>query len=73
MAAVDVDSSLGALVTDRPEFAREFERLGLDYCCGGERSLSDACRESGLDAATVADTLAAAVSKTHEPARWTTI
>jgi regulator of cell morphogenesis and NO signaling len=29
-------------------------RLGLDYCCGGRRSLEDACRERGLDAATVA-------------------
>jgi regulator of cell morphogenesis and NO signaling len=28
-------------------------RLGLDYCCGGRRSLEEACRERGLDAATV--------------------
>lgn len=26
-----------------------FERLGIDYCCGGHRPLGDACREKGLD------------------------
>lgn len=28
---------------------RVFERLGIDYCCGGRRPLADACREKGLD------------------------
>lgn len=30
------------------------ERLGLDYCCGGGRTLAEACGARGLDAATVA-------------------
>ncbi len=30
MTAVDPNRSLGALVADRPDLAREFERLGLD-------------------------------------------
>jgi regulator of cell morphogenesis and NO signaling len=28
---------------------RVFERLGIDYCCGGDRPLSEVCREKGLD------------------------
>lgn len=32
---------------------RVFEKLGIDYCCGGKRPLGDVCREKGLDAAGV--------------------
>lgn len=41
--------SLGALVAERPERARLFERLRLDYCCGGRQSLAEACAKRGLD------------------------
>lgn len=27
---------------------RVFERLRIDYCCGGKRPLADVCREKGL-------------------------
>lgn len=49
-----LEQSLGELVVERPSAARLLGRLGLDYCCGGERSLAEACAERGLDAATVA-------------------
>lgn len=32
---------------------RVFERLGIDYCCGGKRPVSAACQELGLDSAAV--------------------
>lgn len=51
---VDLDSSLGEIVRVRPSSAKVLARFGLDYCCGGRRSLRDACAERGLDAATVA-------------------
>lgn len=41
--------TLGELVTARPDLAPTLEELGLDYCCGGARSLAEACREAGLD------------------------
>jgi regulator of cell morphogenesis and NO signaling len=28
---------------------RIFEKLGIDYCCGGNRALTEVCREKGLD------------------------
>jgi regulator of cell morphogenesis and NO signaling len=31
------------LATEIPNATRTFEKLGIDYCCGGTRSLSDAC------------------------------
>ena len=47
------DRSLGDLVSTNPAAARVLERHGLDYCCHGRRSLSDACADAGIDAAIV--------------------
>jgi regulator of cell morphogenesis and NO signaling len=52
-------TTLGGLVAERPRTAAVFERLGLDYCCGGQQTLEQACRSRGLDAETVATMLAA--------------
>lgn len=46
-------TTLGDLVVATPGAAALFERLGLDYCCGGARTLDDACERHGLDAAAV--------------------
>lgn len=53
MATVSPDSTVGALVVEQPARARLFERLGLDYCCGGKVPLAHACASRGLDTATV--------------------
>ena len=52
--SLDVEQSLSELVLQHRTAARVLERLGLDYCCGGRRSLAQACAERGLDPATVA-------------------
>jgi regulator of cell morphogenesis and NO signaling len=39
---------------------RVFERLGIDYCCGGKRPLADVCQERGIDAAAIQAELEAA-------------
>ena len=49
MSNVMKEETVGHLVVERPSRARVFEQLGLDYCCGGNKSLSQACREKGLD------------------------
>jgi regulator of cell morphogenesis and NO signaling len=36
-------------VTQNPARARAFERLGIDYCCGGKKTLADACAARGVD------------------------
>lgn len=46
-------ATLGDLVLEQPAAAALFERLGLDFCCGGRRTLEQACHQRGLDAATV--------------------
>lgn len=40
--------TVGDLVRERPGRARVFEDLGIDYCCGGRDSLSEACASAGL-------------------------
>jgi regulator of cell morphogenesis and NO signaling len=41
------------IAADSLEAVRVFEKLGIDYCCGGKRPLAAVCREKGLDAASV--------------------
>ncbi len=62
--------TLGELVAADERWAALFDRLGLDYCCGGSRTLEAACRERGLDPATVAAVLDAleATEAADEPA-----
>jgi regulator of cell morphogenesis and NO signaling len=36
---------------------RVFERLGIDYCCGGKRPLAEVCHEKGLNAEEVQQAL----------------
>jgi regulator of cell morphogenesis and NO signaling len=54
--------SLGDLVTEIPASAEVFDRLGLDYCCHGQRPLSEACTEAGLDPSEVAAAVDAATA-----------
>lgn len=58
MADIDINRTLGDLVAENPDRAAVMEAWGLDFCCGGSRTLDQACREAGLDAATVARLLA---------------
>jgi regulator of cell morphogenesis and NO signaling len=60
MTLSDTSVSLGELVTQRAGRARVFERLGLDYCCGGQLPLAEACRQKGLSLPNVLRALAEA-------------
>lgn len=53
MNIIDSASTLGDIVRDSPYAADLFERLGLDFCCGGSTTLGEAVKQRGLDAATV--------------------
>lgn len=66
MSAITSESTLGEIITDHPDLARELERRSLDYCCGGQRTLGDACAELGLDAEVTAVELAEVTSAPAE-------
>src|SRR5260370_19020182 len=36
------------LAVEIPDATRVFEKLGIDYCCGGDRTLDDACASVGV-------------------------
>jgi len=50
---IDPTATLGLLVAEQPSRAEMFERLRLDYCCGGSQTLAQACQRGGLDVETV--------------------
>lgn len=37
------------VATEFPQSTRLFERLEIDYCCGGNRGLAEACAQAGVD------------------------
>lgn len=41
--------TVGDLVAERPSRSRIFERHGIDYCCGGRRSIERAADEARVD------------------------
>ncbi|HZP80914.1 MAG TPA: iron-sulfur cluster repair di-iron protein [Chthonomonadaceae bacterium] len=62
MSQITVEKTVGQLVAERPGRARLFEKLGVDYCCGGKRPLGEVCAEKGLDRAEVVRELEASDS-----------
>jgi regulator of cell morphogenesis and NO signaling len=60
MTDIDPERTLASLVEETPAYARAFESLGLDYCCGGDRTLAAACDRDDLDVDEVHDRLAEA-------------
>lgn len=51
--------TLGDIVAANPAAARALDRLGLDYCCHGERTVAEACAGTDLDPDEVAAELEA--------------
>ncbi len=58
-ATITTATTLGQLVADRPARSRVFDKLGIDFCCGGKKSLDEACRDKGLDPQSVLQVLLA--------------
>jgi regulator of cell morphogenesis and NO signaling len=46
--SIDMMQTVGQLAAHVPGATREFEKLGIDYCCGGNRSLGEACVDAKL-------------------------
>src|SRR5512138_1039777 len=48
---------VGEIVSHDFRAAAVFEQYGIDFCCGGRRSLAEACRAAGADPSAVAQGL----------------
>ena len=55
------------LIAEHPELQPILDRFGLDTCCGGHLTVTEACGEQGLDAAVVGNALLA-VLEAHRTA-----
>lgn len=60
MTNLQLNQTVGDLVTEQPARARVFEQFGIDYCCGGKVLLKEACDNLGLNPASVLNALASA-------------
>lgn len=73
--SVSVARTVRELALEIPEATRIFERAGIDYCCGGGKSLEEACASANLSVDTVLDSLELAEqqARTKQKARnWQT-
>ena len=55
--AVLTEKTVRELVMEIPEATRIFEKLGIDYCCGGNQSLERACGKANVSVHQVLDSL----------------
>ena len=60
---LNADHTIASLVLDHPETARVLARHRIDYCCRGERSVRDACRQRGIEPTDLLQELESAIAK----------
>src|SRR3990167_9466338 len=65
-----LDQSLGALACEIPGATRVFHTFNLDFCCGGQLSLSEAAKRRGVEAEQVAAQLQALRSQPGNGEDW---
>ena len=66
---LDPTKTVGELAVAIPNATRVFEKTKIDYCCGGDQLLSDACMKAGVDLQLLEQML----EKSVEPATVTTV
>ena len=55
--SMTAEKTVRELALENPAATRVFEKLGIDYCCGGNKSLEEACRTAKLSTDQVLDSL----------------
>ncbi len=55
--AVMTAKTVRELAVENPAATRIFEKFGIDYCCGGNQSLEQACKRAQLPMDQVLDSL----------------
>jgi regulator of cell morphogenesis and NO signaling len=69
-----INKTVGDLVAEDYRVAAVFEKLGIDFCCGGQTPLTTICRDKGLDPASVLNEIEAVkqapIERGHNYAAW---
>jgi len=63
--SVTTEKTVREWALENPAATRVFEKLGIDYCCGGNKSLEQACRAANLPLDQVLDSLEMAEQATR--------
>ncbi len=58
--SITTERTVRELALENPAATRVFEKLGIDYCCGGNKSLEQACLAANLPLGKVLDSLESA-------------
>lgn len=61
---ITTDMTVRDVAIEIPQSTRVFEQLKIDYCCGGDRPLADACTSAGIDLDNVMELLAEVTQST---------
>jgi regulator of cell morphogenesis and NO signaling len=64
----DIDQTVREIAIQHPECVPVFESLGIDYCCGGQRTLREACQGAHVPAEEVVRLLSGIEDRKSESA-----
>src|SRR5689334_7652965 len=70
MSATITEKTVRDLALEIPAATRVFEKLNIDYCCGGNRSLEEACRTAGVPLDRVLEALEAPAAAPVNDRNW---
>ena len=60
---INVTKTVGEIAVELPQSTRIFERMKIDYCCGGGAALGDACNAAGVNLDTLVQMLEASTTQ----------
>ena len=63
---ITTDMTVRDLAMQLPQSTRLFEKLKIDYCCGGNKSLAQACASAGVNVDNVMEMLAGVTSSSPD-------
>lgn len=63
-------STVADILTRHPQARDVFARLDIDYCCVGDRTVAEVCRDNGLDVAPILVQLSAVGRHDTDQPRW---
>jgi regulator of cell morphogenesis and NO signaling len=66
---ITTDMTVRDVAMELPQSTRLFEKLKIDYCCGGNKPLAEACASAGVDIGSVMEMLAGATQSQDENVR----
>jgi len=63
---INTDMTVRDVAMELPQSTRIFEKLKIDYCCGGDRPLAEACASAGVEIDNVMEMLAEVTQSTSQ-------